>query len=134
MKPCPRNDRDSRPRATRRGETCGLTLIEMVVAVGIGSIVLAIVGVLTVHALRSFAAMGNYASLDAHNRHALDKMTRDVRQATQVQSYYRDADTRWIKFSTLDPAVTIKYVWFAGDRTLICEKDGQEETYLTECD
>lgn len=130
----PGNDRDSRSRAARPGASDGLTLIEMVVAVGIGSIVLAIVGLLTVHALRSFAAMGNYASLDARNRHALDKITRDVRQATQVRSCYRDADTRWIKFATPDPAVTIKYTWFAGDRTLICERDGQEDVYLTECD
>jgi hypothetical protein len=134
MKQGPGNPPNLSCRVTRRGGTGGLTLIEMIVAVGIGSIVLAIVGLLTVHALRSFAAMGNYASLDAHNRQALDKMTRDVRQATQVMSFYRDADTRWIKFATSDPAATIKYTWFAGDRTLVCEKAGQEETYLTECD
>lgn len=113
-----------------------LTLVEMAVAVGIGSLVLLVVTFLSIHALRSFAAMGNYISLDARNRTALDRITRDIQQATNVISFHTDATARWIKFGlpSLD-VPTVKYLWYADDQKLICEKPGQaDQIYLTGCD
>lgn len=125
----------ARARVKSTRAACGLTLVEMAMAVGVGSLVLVIVGTLTVYALRSFAAMGNYASLDARNRIALDKITRDIRQATCVTNCYSDSTVKWIRFVTpYGESPTTKYTWYPDDRTLVCEKGGQEEIYLTDCD
>lgn len=118
----------------RRQARSGLSLAETAVAVGVGSLVLLVVGALSAYALRSFVAMGNYASLNANGRLALDRITRDVRQATGVLGCAQSGDTRWIQFSTMDPAINLKYVWRAEERTLVCETEGREIVYLTECD
>jgi prepilin-type N-terminal cleavage/methylation domain-containing protein len=122
--------------ATRRMRDCrGLTLIEMLVALSVGAMVLAVVAVLSVYALRSFTAMGNYADLEARSRIALDKITREVRQATNVIDFGADATTKWIRLGTVGQGTSIRYVWYADDRELDCEKTGEPtQTYLTECD
>lgn len=124
----------ARAGVRRTNTASGLTIVEMLVATAIGGLVLAVVGMLTVYALQSFVAMGNYASLDARSRSALDRMTRDIRQATRVKSFYADDTTKWLKLATPDPDLTIKYTWYADDHTLVCEKGGEQEIYLTECE
>lgn len=118
----------------RRNGSSGLSLAEVLIAVGVGSLVLLVVGALSTYALRSFVAMGNYASLNASGRLALDRITRDVRQATGVLGCDQSGETRWIRFSTADPGIDLKYVWRADERTLVCETEGKEIVYLTECD
>lgn len=119
----------------KTGACSGMTLIEMLVASGVGVLIMAVVAVLSVYALRSFTAMGNYADLESKSRIALDRMTREVRQTTNVISYYVDTTTKWIWLATTDPGASIKYTWYADERVLECEKTGQPvQTYLTECD
>ena len=65
----------------------GMTLIELVVAVGIATIVFGAVGSLAMFTSRSFVAMGNYNDLDRNSRNALDRMSRDIRQARQLTAY-----------------------------------------------
>ena len=55
---------------------CGTTLLELLVASGIGMAVLLAMMSLSYYTARSFAAMGNYADLDRASRNALDQMTR----------------------------------------------------------
>ncbi|MBE0545921.1 MAG: hypothetical protein IH623_31720 [Verrucomicrobia bacterium] len=117
----------------RRGVR-GLSLTELIVATGMGMVVLMILGVLSVHALRSFVAMGNYASLDARNRLALDKMSRDIRQATEVTIFEPDGPVRRLKLTNALTGGTLEYTWYAEDRMLYCDTDGQPAVYLTECD
>lgn len=128
-------------RNQKRRADGGLSLVEMAVAVGVGSLVLMVVTMLSVYALRSFGAMGNHAILDAQNRIALDKMTRDIRQATSVSNYYADATIKWVKFVTpYGESPTVKYVWYSGDpgdpdyHTVQCEKGDQVQIYLRNCD
>jgi type II secretory pathway component PulJ len=67
----------ARNNARRRG----FTLVESVVAGGISVIVSAgLMGFFLLTA-QSFSAIGNYATLDAKDRNALDTMSRDIRQA-----------------------------------------------------
>ena len=63
------------------------TLAEMLVAVAVFSITGAAVMSFFLFGLRTFAAMYNYASLDAQNRNAMDVMSREIRGAQQVVSY-----------------------------------------------
>lgn len=57
-----------------------MTLIEIMVAMAIGCVILAVVGSLSLWSSKSFAAMANYADLDQASRNALDRMTSEIRQ------------------------------------------------------
>ncbi len=124
------------PDCTRNARRMsGLTLVEMAVALGIGSLVLLVVTAMSVYALRSFVAMGNYASLDTKNRLAVDRITRDIQQATGVVGFDQSGDVRWLKLTNAALGITLKYTWYADERVLECERTGQAtQVYLTECD
>jgi hypothetical protein len=112
-----------------------MTIVEVMVAVGIGSVILAAVSLLWVFGARSFVALGNYSDLDARSRFALDRMSREIRQATQVLSYQNTGTTRWLQITNSNQATITRYVWDATDRTLTCERTGKDpEVFLTECD
>lgn len=64
----------------------GFTLVELLVAIAIGSLALMTVMSLSLYSLRSFAALTNYVDLDNLSRNALDHMTREIRQADRVMT------------------------------------------------
>src|SRR5262245_43182372 len=65
----------------------GMTLIEMVVAVGIGSLILMGLVMVFASSSRSFVAIGHYIEMDRSSRAALDRMTRDIRTARNLVSF-----------------------------------------------
>lgn len=110
------------------------TLVEMLVSMGIGSIVLAIVTSLSFYSARSFAAIANYADLSAESRNALDRITSDIRgckefyaASTPTALYFRDGD-----------GFSLRYEYRKGPRTLTRTKETATNRYvevvLTECD
>jgi len=64
--------------------TRGMTLPEMMVAMGIGSIVLLAINTTFLNSSISFGAMGNYIAMDRSSRNAIDRMTRDIRKAKNL--------------------------------------------------
>jgi len=119
-------------RATRAR---GMTLVELMVAVGLGSMLLASAGSLWLFGSRSFVAMSNYADLDNKSRNALDLMSRDLRQATRVTAYQKSKTTTLLTVTNALAGTGITYTWDATPRTLVCQKTGQpDQVYLTECD
>jgi len=72
---------------TKRARTGGTTLVELLVAVGVGGMVFAAVGSLVFYSGRSFAALANYVDLDNTSRSALDKMSSEIRQANRLITY-----------------------------------------------
>ena len=64
----------------------GFTLAEMLVAMGIGSILLLFASSFYVFSLRSFASMANYTDLNKKSRYASDLISRDLRSALSVAS------------------------------------------------
>jgi len=73
--------------AATHGSRCAMTLMEMLVAVTISTIVFAAIGTLAVFTARSFVALGNYGDLDDASRNALDILSRDVRQSRSLTNY-----------------------------------------------
>jgi prepilin-type N-terminal cleavage/methylation domain-containing protein len=119
----------------RSGGCQGMTLIEMLMAMSVGVIIMAVVAVLSVYALRSFTAMGNYADLESKSRFALDRITRDLRQATGVVSFDQSGPDKYLRLTNALEGVRLTYTWYADDRVLEFEKGGHPvQTYLTECD
>ncbi len=74
-----------RPASSR-----GFTLMELMIATAIGSIVLAAIATFSLYTSRSFAAMSNYIDLNQKSMHALDIMTRELRQAQKITSISSD--------------------------------------------
>ena len=109
---------------------CGTTLLELLVASGIGMAVLLAMMSLSYYTARSFAAMGNYADLDRASRNALDQMTRDIR----TSSYLVSSATNQLVFNTTGTN-TVTFTWNQGAQTLVRSKTGESDRILLgQCD
>jgi len=120
-------------RATRAR---GMTLVELMVAVALGSMLLAGASTLWLFGSRSFVAMGNYTDLDKQSRNAVDRMSRDIREATQVTAVTKRGEAyRFLALTNAFTGQEITYTWAPNTKKLVCRKTGQpEQVYLTECD
>ena len=67
--------------ATNRVHCQGVTLIEMIFAVGIGAMVCAATIYLLMFSLRSYQAVTNFQNLNSKGRQAMDTLSTDIRQA-----------------------------------------------------
>src|SRR2546426_10078728 len=71
---------------TKRSERA-FTLPEMLIAAGLGSLVLMAVGAFAFYSSRALAAAVNYVDLDRQSQFALDKFAQQVRQVNGLTSY-----------------------------------------------
>ncbi len=114
---------------TKSRTDTAFTLAEVLVASGLAVLVLAVLALLTLFSGRSFVAMANYVNLDQQSQLALDKMSREIRQARQLTRFasnsltFADADNQPLQFS-YDPT----------NRTLVRIAGGQTTLLLTNCD
>jgi len=123
---------------TDKARCQGLTLIEMMLATGLGTLVLAAVMALSSFSARSFAAVGNYVDLDSKSRKALDRMSQDIREVDSVLSCGRSGDTTeavftGTNFSTGAP-YTLTYTHRKRDKKLTRTLGVEQQVLLTECD
>jgi Tfp pilus assembly protein PilW len=110
----------------------GMTLIEVVVAMGIGIAVLAVIGSLALWSGKSFAAMANYADLDNASRNALDRMTSEVREVQGLISYAESANEKELVLRDSD-GQPLYFRYNPGSKTLTKVKNGNTETLLKDC-
>jgi prepilin-type N-terminal cleavage/methylation domain-containing protein len=110
----------------------GMTLVEIMVAVGVGSLLLATLAVVFVSSTRNFVAMGNYVSMDSSSRNALDRMTREIRRAGDL-TYF--SPTRMV-FAQRDGSGSLVYEWNEDTHQLTEWKSGDSaaSVLLRECD
>ncbi|MGB9602523.1 MAG: PilW family protein, partial [Limisphaerales bacterium] len=107
----------------------GFTFPELLVTIGVGSIVFIAVASLSLYTGRSFAAITNYVELDNNSRNALDILTRDIRQVNFLDSFtstslvFEDSDKKPLMF-IYDPNKKIFYR----------VKEGITNILLTGCD
>src|SRR5436309_7791454 len=72
---------------TRKGNkagSVGMTLVELLMAVGISGMIFVAVGMMIFFSGRSYAALANYVDLDNRSRGALDRMSKELRQVDCV--------------------------------------------------
>lgn len=113
----------------------GMTLVEVMVAMGLGVMVLAFVAVLFVSSLSNFAGLGNYAALTGQSRYSLDSMSREIRECTQLLGLQTNGTIRWLLLTNAYQGSTIRYTWDVATGTVTCEKPGQPaQVCLTGCD
>lgn len=112
-----------------------MTLVELLVASGLASLILIAVLALTLYSARSFAALTNYVDLDNFSRSALDRMTMEIRQADRLVA----GDSRFMRFQFTNPtnaAMTflVTYAYSADTRTLWRIDSTSRSALLEECD
>lgn len=105
------------------------TLIEVLTASAISLVLAGILAVFFAFSLRSFAAMTNYADMNQKSELALDKMSKDIRQARSLTSY----STNSLTFLDVNNKALI-YTFDPNKGTLIRSNSGVTTTYLTNCD
>jgi type II secretory pathway pseudopilin PulG len=106
------------------------TLIEMMIGALVASVIFSALGALTVYTARSFVALGNYNDLDRYSRHALDVMSRDIRQTRKVWSY----TTNKLVFVDYDNQTNLTYFWDPSTQVLTRQKGNEISVMLTNCD
>lgn len=106
-----------------------MTIPEIVMALGIGSLVIVALLSFSAFSGRSFAALTNYSELDAKSRKALDLLSRDVRRSASLVSY---APRR---IELVDGAGTrVVYAYDATAKTLSRVSGGLTEELLSGVD
>ena len=107
-----------------------MTLVELLIATAIGSLVAAGLASLTFFTARSFSAMANYVDLDHRSRMALDTMSKEIRQASRVTQ----ADSTSLTFEY--DGGQLQYVYNGAAKTLTRLKNGVPDAkpLLEECD
>ncbi len=111
------------------------TLVEVLIAMGVGSVVLGTVMSLSLFGTRSSMALANYSDLDAKSRLALDLISREIRQATAVIGSQNSSTTKSLTLTNSFQGTTTRFSWSADTRALTLERTGTPTfTALTECD
>ncbi len=106
--------------------------MELMIAAGLSSLVLAAVVSMAVYATRSSLAIVNYTDLDSKSRYGLDIVSREIRQAQALTSF--QANT-YLAFTNPQTAIGVTLTYNPTNRTVVMAKTGQVPvTVLTECD
>lgn len=109
----------------------GFALLEAVIAAGITTLMVLVLCSFTIFSGHSFATLFNYVDLHDVNRIAMDRITRDVRQANRVKA----ATSTSLTLEEADGVSEIVYTYSPSLRTLFRSKTGWPmEQILTECE
>jgi Tfp pilus assembly protein PilW len=112
-----------------------MSLVEIMVALALGSVVLSSAVVLFIYSLFSFAGLGNYAILTGQSRISLDMMSREMRECTRVLASTSNGSTKSITLTNAFAATASRFSWNADTGILTWEKTGEPtRTCLTGCD
>jgi hypothetical protein len=112
-----------------------MKLIEVMISVALGATLIAVGWSLWLFGSRSYAAMTNYTDLDTKSRNAIDQMSREVRNATQVTAIQTTGTNKYFTVTNSTLGTSTTFIWRASTQTLSCQKPGQaEQVYLTQCD
>lgn len=116
-------------RSRRNQRQSAFTLIEVLTASAISLVLAGILAVFFAFSLRSFAAMTNYADMNQKSQLALDKMSKDIRQARSLTAY----TTNSLTFLDVNNN-SLQYTFDPNKGTLARVSGGVTTTYLTNCD
>lgn len=117
------------PGARRGRARSAFALVEVMIAGGLTTLLVLVICGFTVYSGYNFASLFNYVDLDDMNRNAMDRITRDVRQALRVKA----ATTNTLTLVGADN-LDIAYVYNPAQDTLTRKKGNEPtEVLLTEC-
>jgi hypothetical protein len=115
-----------------------MTVAELMVAVAAGGLLLAVVAALSIYGLKSFVAVGNYTDLDEKGRAAMDEISCDLRECTDLEEYDYSTNAPWFRFNNQVTGIKVTVGWDSVTRTLTTKKVSGTNTIvktnLTGCD
>jgi len=101
-------------------------------AVGISSMVMALLASLLVYQARSCAAMAGYSDMDRYSRNAVDLMTKELRQANRITACTTTNLTAEMIDPTSGTTNSLNYIYSPSSKTLVRKFKGTESTLLKE--
>lgn len=113
---------------TKPGRRAGFTLVEALVAFAISLVLAAAVSVFYIYSSRSFVALDNYTDMNLLSQLALDKMSKDIRQAKLVTAYTTNSVTLADLYGN-----SLQFLYNPTNQTLARVSGGKTTTYLTNC-
>ncbi len=119
-------------KKARRTPRSAFALAEMMVTIGVSTLLFLVVCAFGVFCSRSLAALYNYVDLDDVNRIAIDVLTRDVRQANRVSAYGTGGTS--LTLEDADGVTSISYIYNPTLRTLTRSRGNEHKVLLKECD
>lgn len=112
----------------RRATQAGFTMVEMLITAGLSGLLLAVCMSLALFTSRSIASVTDSVDLNARSRHAIDRMSKKLRQASDVRSYSSNSVT-----VTFDGR-PLTYTYSPSRKTLVENEAGSVTTLLENCD
>jgi Tfp pilus assembly protein PilW len=107
----------------------GATLVELLMAIGVGGIVVAVLAAFSYFATLSLVRTMKYIEMAAASQSTIDQLTRDARRAGRVTS----ATATSLVLEDFD-GVALTYAYDASQRTLTRTKNGTSTVLLKGCD
>lgn len=117
-----------------KGAQAGMTLVEMMVAIGCGSLVFLVLGAVSLYSARSFSSMVEYSELNRSSRLALDNISQEIRQSRGLKSYSQSSNacemvfnvdvkgTKTFSLAYDKPTQTLTQTW-PGEKTNVLSQD-----------
>jgi len=108
------------------------TLVEMMMAVGVFTLVaMALMGTY-LFSVKSMASMYSYSLLDQYNRQAMDQLTREIRQSKKVLAYTTNSVTI---LAANDDGTTSKVIYSFNptSKKMVRTSDGTSKVLLNNC-
>jgi Tfp pilus assembly protein PilW len=116
------------------GARAAFTLVEAMVAMGIGVMACAAILSFWGFTSRSLAAMANYADMDRRNQLTLDTLTQQIRQVNQLTNYVMSTNGTITSLTFQDyDNDSLTFAYSPGTRQLTRTKAGATSTLLTDC-
>lgn len=119
-----------------RATSGGFTLVELVMAMAIGLVVIGSVVSLSLISAQNFVATSNYATMDNQSRNALDRISREIRNATSLAAISTN-NPQFLRLTNVNNSSGTTITHYAGTNilTLTSFKSGQTQvqTLLTGC-
>ena len=110
------------------------TLVEMMVALGLFTLVgMAMMGTY-IFSVKSMASMYSYSLLDQYNRQAMDQLTREIRQSKKVLAYTTNSITILTANDDGSTGPTVTYSFNPTTRKMLrTSSDGTSRLLLNNC-
>lgn len=112
-----------------KSQDSGFSLIELMISAGVGAIIMTAIILSFICCTRSFAAIGNYIDLNRASQSALDQMSRDIRQASLLQSF---ATNQLVFLDSNSNQLT--FAWSPVTSELTRSSGGATDVLLKSCD
>ena len=107
-----------------------MSVVETLIAIGVGSLIVTVLASLTVYSSKSLVSMSAYTDLNQNSREALDSMTKEIRQSRGLA--HRTPTSLEFLIDTNGTA-TVKYVWDPVTQTFSEIRSGVTKVLLNDC-